>query len=357
MTELRFGESTAVESGRISRWQTVAVERLMLDRRHRFRRAGAAAAVGGDPRRHARELRRQDRPDNKQNALRPAGPYATKILDLTRPFFWIAVVIGLGVVGAHDLRRAALPREAGRGARAEADARQHRARGQLDDHPRADPRGDGRADGRRRSSTSRRSRPAPTSCTSRSRRGSGGGSSRTTTRQRRRDRERAAHPGRHAGVAHARRARRRARPTGCYDNGVIHSFWIPELNGKKDVVPGPHAVPQARGRQARHVPRAVRRVLRSLARRHADARDRADRGRLQGVGAEPARSRRPKAALAAGRQQREVGLRELPQLRARRSRARSRRTSRTSPTAARSRATSTTELRQPLEVDLQRAQP
>jgi cytochrome c oxidase subunit 2 len=24
----------------------------------------------------------------------------------------------------------------------------------------------------------------------------------------------------------------------CYNNGVIHSFWIPELNGKKDVVPG-----------------------------------------------------------------------------------------------------------------------
>jgi cytochrome c oxidase subunit 2 len=24
----------------------------------------------------------------------------------------------------------------------------------------------------------------------------------------------------------------------CYANGVIHSFWVPELNGKKDVVPG-----------------------------------------------------------------------------------------------------------------------
>ena len=40
-------------------------------------------------------------------------------------------------------------------------------------------------------------------------------------------------------------------PTPCYLNGVIHSFWIPALNGKKDVVPGPQAVPEARGRQAR----------------------------------------------------------------------------------------------------------
>jgi cytochrome c oxidase subunit 2 len=39
-------------------------------------------------------------PDNKQSALRPAGPYSTKILDLTRPFFWIAVVIGIGVIAA-----------------------------------------------------------------------------------------------------------------------------------------------------------------------------------------------------------------------------------------------------------------
>ena len=52
-------------------------------------------------------------------------------------------------------------------------------------------------------------------------------------------------------------------------NGVIHSFWVPELNGKKDVVPGRDALPEVRGRQARHLPRAVRRVLRPLARRHA----------------------------------------------------------------------------------------
>ncbi len=69
----------------------------MLDRTHRFRRAAMVAAVAvaavvlascGDT-----------GPDNNQNALRPKGPYAHKILDLTKPFFWIAVVIGLGVVG------------------------------------------------------------------------------------------------------------------------------------------------------------------------------------------------------------------------------------------------------------------
>ena len=38
-------------------------------------------------------------PNNKQNALRPAGPYARKILHLTEPFFWIAVIVGLGVIG------------------------------------------------------------------------------------------------------------------------------------------------------------------------------------------------------------------------------------------------------------------
>jgi cytochrome c oxidase subunit II len=38
--------------------------------------------------------------DQQQTALDPKGPAARKILDLTEPFFWIAVVIGIGVVGA-----------------------------------------------------------------------------------------------------------------------------------------------------------------------------------------------------------------------------------------------------------------
>ncbi|HEX5097337.1 MAG TPA: cytochrome c oxidase subunit II, partial [Acidimicrobiia bacterium] len=70
----------------------------MLRHTPRFRRAmfsGAAAAIAvvvlagcGD----------STGPDNEQNALRPAGPYADKILDLTRPFFWIAVAVGVGVL-------------------------------------------------------------------------------------------------------------------------------------------------------------------------------------------------------------------------------------------------------------------
>jgi cytochrome c oxidase subunit 2 len=63
---------------------------------HRFRRLGAVAVVligavvlasCGD----------SSGPNNKQNALRPAGPNARKILDLTRPFFWIAVAVGVFV--------------------------------------------------------------------------------------------------------------------------------------------------------------------------------------------------------------------------------------------------------------------
>jgi len=71
----------------------------MFVRTNRFRRAGAAAvalaatvvlAGCGD----------KTGPSNKQSALRPAGPYAHKILNLFTPFFWIAVVIGIGVISA-----------------------------------------------------------------------------------------------------------------------------------------------------------------------------------------------------------------------------------------------------------------
>src|SRR4051812_40819517 len=69
----------------------------MLDRTHRFRRAAIVAAVAIA----AAVLAgcADTGPDNKQNATSPRGPYARKILDLTQPFFWIAVVIGLGVLG------------------------------------------------------------------------------------------------------------------------------------------------------------------------------------------------------------------------------------------------------------------
>jgi len=68
-----------------------------LDRTHRLRRAGATAAVAIAAAVVLASCGNSSGPSNKQNALRPAGPYAHKILDLTRPFFWIAVVIGVGV--------------------------------------------------------------------------------------------------------------------------------------------------------------------------------------------------------------------------------------------------------------------
>src|SRR6476646_705689 len=39
-------------------------------------------------------------PKNGQNTLNPAGPAAHTILNLFSPFFWIAVVIGIGVLTA-----------------------------------------------------------------------------------------------------------------------------------------------------------------------------------------------------------------------------------------------------------------
>jgi cytochrome c oxidase subunit 2 len=39
-------------------------------------------------------------PDRRQTALDPQGEDARKILDLTTPFFWIAVIIGTGVIAA-----------------------------------------------------------------------------------------------------------------------------------------------------------------------------------------------------------------------------------------------------------------
>ena len=73
----------------------------MLDRMRRLRRGamavvGVAAAVvfaascGGG---HEASSN-----DNGQNTLRPAGPAADKILNLFTPFFWLAVLIGVGVV-------------------------------------------------------------------------------------------------------------------------------------------------------------------------------------------------------------------------------------------------------------------
>jgi len=49
------------------------------------------ASCGGD--------RNASSNNNGQNTLRPAGPAAHKILNLFTPFFWVAVVVGVAVVG------------------------------------------------------------------------------------------------------------------------------------------------------------------------------------------------------------------------------------------------------------------
>ena len=61
---------------------------------------------------------------------------------------------------------------------------------------------------------------------------------------------------------------------------VIHSFWVPELSGKKDVVPGQTNTLTLNADKPGHLPRAVRRVLRSVAREHALPGDRQEPGRL-----------------------------------------------------------------------------
>ena len=50
---------------------------------------------------------------------------------------------------------------------------------------------------------------------------------------------------------------------------VIHSFWVPNLHGKKDLIPGHPTRTCHPGRPARHVLGPVRRVLRLPAREHA----------------------------------------------------------------------------------------
>ncbi len=65
---------------------------------------------------------------------------------------------------------------------------------------------------------------------------------------------------------------------------VIHSFWIPALNGKKDAVPGRDAAALPRGRRARCLPRSVHGVLRPLPRLHAHADSGAATGGLRRVG-------------------------------------------------------------------------
>jgi heme/copper-type cytochrome/quinol oxidase subunit 2 len=62
------------------------------------------------------------------------------------------------------------------------------------------------------------------------------------------------------------------RPVAIYGSShdVIHSFWVPNLHGKRDLIPGTHHSSMVRGRPARQIPRSMRRVLRNAARKHGD---------------------------------------------------------------------------------------
>ena len=127
----------------------------------------------------------------------------------------------------------------------------------------------------------------------------------------------------------------------CYDNGVIHSFWIPELNGKKDVVPGRT---QFLTLEADKPGTFLGQCAEYCGLSHANMRMRViaqTRADYDAWVQSQQRPGRPKARRSRRRQQRAVGLRELPQLRAEEVRAPSARTSRTLADRRRSRATST----------------
>ena len=209
-TELRSGESAAVESPRPTLpHETRRRERLMLDRTHRLRRGGSDRRRHGDRRRRARELRRQTGPDNKQNALRPAGPYAHEDPRPDRrrssgsrsssASAWSAATIYVA------LRFREKPGE-------ERSPKQMHGNTVLEVSwtiiPFADPRGDGGAHGRDDLRPRQEARRARRRARRRSPAGSGGGSTRTPTRTTVLHRQRDAHPGRPAGVLAAN-----ARPT------------------------------------------------------------------------------------------------------------------------------------------------
>ena len=205
-------------------------------RKHRFRRLGAVAVVlvgavvlAGCGNRTG--------PNNKQNVLRPAGPYAHKILDLTRPFFWIAVAIGIFITFGTiyvALRFREKPGE-------ERAPKQVHGNTVLEVSWTIIP------------ALILATMAIPTVATvfDLARRPTGPdvvhvtvsarqwwwqftyddvGNGIVTANE--------LHIPVGAPVSLTLQGPPPCSGTGCYNNGVIHSFWVPELNGKKDVVPG-----------------------------------------------------------------------------------------------------------------------
>jgi hypothetical protein len=82
---------------------------------------------------------------------------------------------------------------------------------------------------------------------------------------------------------------------------VIHSFWVPQLGGKKDMIPGRKKHPAFAGRQARNLWRPVRRILRRPARLDGAGRGRPTSRRHMKPGGRARRSRPLRRSVAAPR--------------------------------------------------------
>ena len=70
-------------------------------------------------------------------------------------------------------------------------------------------------------------------------------------------------------------------------NDVIHSYWIPKLNGKRDAVPGRVHPLRMEADRTGHLRRSVHRVLWSQPRPNAHGRGRPVSRRLHDVGGQP----------------------------------------------------------------------
>jgi cytochrome c oxidase subunit 2 len=209
----------------------------MLDRRQRIRRAGVAVVAVTAGALVLASCGNDSGPSNGQSALRPAGPNAQKILDLTRPFFWIAVLVGVGVL-VGTIYVALRFR-----------VRKGETREPVQSH------------GNSALEISWTIIPAlilavmavPTVATvfDLAKKPTGADVVHVTVSARQwwwqftyTDKDNGVvtanelHIPVNQPVYLSLQGPPKCTSPGCYNNGVIHSFWIPELNGKKDVVPG-----------------------------------------------------------------------------------------------------------------------
>ena len=216
--------------------------------------------------------------NNGQNSLEPKGPQAQKIYDLFVPILIIAIVVGIAIIVATVFLAVKFRHKKGTNENPKQVHGNTRLEIGWTVAPRAAPRDHRGADRRHHLRPGREPR-ARRRCRSPSRASSGGGSSSIPT-------PRSSPPTRWSSPPGATCSCSSPPATAAGTSktcNVIHSFWVPELAGKKDVVPGQTNTLTLDGRQARHLPRAVRGVLRPLARQHALPRDRQEPGRLPGV--------------------------------------------------------------------------